>query len=98
MMNGYKDRPAKRPLPMKEFATSFVDRAAAAELRPPRLMTRFNSTFVAPFQPWMEMPDGAGHAVWHASGYDVDGVDALPAEYESQLHKYRPDMADWIAG
>ena len=43
MSNGYKDRPAKRPIPMKEFATSFNDRAAAADFDAPRLDTRFNS-------------------------------------------------------
>lgn len=96
MSNGYKDRPAKRPIPIKEFATSFHDRAAAADFDAPRLSTRFNSTFVAPFQRWMEMPSNAGHAVWHASGHKVRDVESLPEEYLEQMFKYRPEMPEWI--
>lgn len=96
MHNGYKDRPPNRPIPMKEFATSFLDRAAAADFAAPRLEVRFNSTFVAPFQRWMNMPAGAGIAVWHASGHKARDVESLPAAYLQQMHKYRPEMAKWI--
>ena len=96
MSNGYKDRPAKRPIPIKEFATSFQDRAAAADFDAPRLEVRFNSTFVAPFQPWMQMPADAGIAVWHASGHKVRDVESLPQEYLEQMFKYRPEMHEWI--
>ena len=96
MSNGYKDRPANRPIPIKEFATGFHDRAAAADFAAPRLETRFNSTFVAPFQRWMNMPADAGIAVWHASGHKARDVDSLPAEYLEQMFKYRPEMPEWI--
>ncbi|WP_446830120.1 DUF1838 family protein [Candidatus Foliamicus sp.] len=96
MSSGYKDRPAQRPIPMKEFATSFLDRRAAADFDAPRLEVRFNSTFVAPFQRWMRMPEGAGIAVWHASGHKARDVESLPQEYLEQMHKYRPEMKEWI--
>ena len=96
MSNGYKDRPAKRPIPMKEFATSFHDRAAAADFAAPRLDLRFNSTFVAPFQPWIGMPADSGIAVWHASGHKVLDVESLPSAYLEQMYKYRPEMPEWI--
>ena len=96
MSNGYKDRPANRPIPIKEFATSFHDRAAAADFEAPRLELRFNSTFVAPFQRWMKMPPDAGIAVWHASGHKSRDVESLPADYLEQMFKYRPEMPEWI--
>jgi len=96
MYNGYKDRSPQRPIPIKEFATNFMDRAAANDFEAPRLETQFNSTFVAPFQPWMKMPKGAGIAVWHASGHKAHDVDSLPAEYREQMFKYRPEMPEWI--
>ena len=96
MHNGYKDRPEGRPIPMKEFATGFLSRAAAADFAAPRLETRFNSTFVAPFQRWMKMPADAGIAVWHASGHKARDVESLPQEYLEQLHHYRPEMKEWI--
>ena len=96
MHNGYKDRPNNRPIPIKEFATSFVDRMAASDFDAPRLETTFNSTFVAPFQPWMKMPRDAGIAVWHASGHKAQDVESLPAEYLDEMFKYRPEMPDWI--
>jgi len=96
MSAGYKDRPKNRPIPIKEYATSFLDRAATAEFDAPRLEMRFNSTFVAPFQRWMRMPAGAGIAVWHASGHKAHDVESLPAEYLQQMLKYRPEMPEWI--
>jgi hypothetical protein len=96
MSNGYKDRPKNRPIPIKEFATSFHDRDAAADFDAPRLEARFNSTFVAPFQRWMNMPDGAGISVWHASGHKAHDVESLPADYLEEMFKYRPEMQDWI--
>jgi hypothetical protein len=96
MSNGYKDRPKNRPIPIKEFATSFHDRAATADFEAPRLENRFNSTFVAPFQRWMNMPAEAGIAVWHASGHKAHDVESLPAGYLEQMFKYRPEMPEWI--
>ncbi len=96
MHNGYKDRPAKRPIPLKAFATTFIDRAAAADFTAPRLETRFNTTFIAPFQPWLDMPANAGNAVWHSSGHKARDVESLPKEYLSQLFKYRPEITEWI--
>lgn len=96
MHNGYKDRPAKRPIPLKAFATTFIDRDAAADFTAPRLETRFNTTFVAPFQRWMEMPDKVGNAVWHSSGHKARDVDSLPKEYLEQMFKYRPELTEWI--
>jgi len=96
MYNGHKDRAADRPIPIKEFATSFHDRAAAADFSKPRLEMQFNSTFVAPFQSWMKMPAGAGIATWHASGHKADNVDSLPAAYLEQLFRYQPGLREWL--
>ncbi|MEM1092542.1 MAG: DUF1838 family protein [Pseudomonadota bacterium] len=96
MHAGFKDRPSKRPLPLKAFATSFFDRAAAADFNAPRLDVRFCTNFIAPFQRWMEMPQDAGHAVWHASGHKARDVASLPESYMKELMAYKPEMTDWI--
>ena len=96
MSHSYRDRPARRAIPLKEYVTLFGDRAAAADFAAPRLETRFNTTFVAPFQAFMETPTEAGHAVWHASGHKAESVASLPARYRSELARYRPELADWI--
>ena len=73
-----------------------LDRRGLLSAAAPRLETRFNSTFVAPFQRWMKMPAGAGIAVWHASGHKARDVESLPPECLEQMHRYRPEMAEWI--
>jgi len=69
---------------------------AAADFRAPRLETRFNTTFVAPFQRFMETPTQLGISVWHASGHKADSVASLPSAYRSELARYRPELSDWI--
>ena len=96
MAHVYRDRPEDRVIPIVDYLTLFGDRAAAAEFETPRLETRFNTTFVAPFQRFMETPTEQGIAVWHASGHKAESVASLPSRYRSELARYRPELADWI--
>jgi len=91
-----RTRPEDRPIPLQDYITLFDDRAAAADFRAPRLETRFNTTFVAPFQRFMETPTQLGISVWHASGHKADSVASLPSAYRSELARYRPELSDWI--
>ena len=83
-------------IPIQDYLTLFGDRAAAAEFQTPRLETRFNTTFIAPFQRFMETPTEQGISVWHASGHKADSVASLPNRYRSELARYRPELSDWI--
>ncbi len=96
MFNSRKARPGKRPIPTDDMVTLFGDRKAAMDFSQPRLEARFHTTFVAPFQPFLEMPANAGIAVWHASGHKVDSVANLPETYRRELFRYRPELAEWI--
>ncbi len=97
MAHCYRDRPPQRPIPLQEYVTLFGDRAAAADCTHARLETRFNTTFVAPFQGFMETSTELGIAVWHASGHKAESVASLPATYRDQLTRYRPELRDWIS-
>jgi hypothetical protein len=96
MFNSYKDRPAKRPIPMDDMVTLFGDRKAAMDFSQPRLEARFHTSFVAPFQSWLDMPADGGIAVWHASGHKAESVDSLPESYRRELFRYRPELTEWI--
>lgn len=96
MFNSRKARPGKRPIPMDDMVTLFGDRKAAMDFSQPRLEARFHTTFVAPFQSFLEMPANAGIAVWHASGHKVDSVANLPETYRRELFRYRPELVEWI--
>ena len=102
MYNGHRDSPSDRSTPVEKFstntqyATTFHNRAAAADFSAPRLEMQFNSTYVGPFQSWMQMPAGAGFSVWHASGHKAEDVSTLPPAYREQLFKYRPELHEWL--
>ena len=96
MAHSYWELPEERPIPIRDYLTLFGDRAAAADFSAPRLETRFNTTFVSPFQRFMETPTELGFSVWHASGHKAESVASLPSAYRSELERYRPELKDWI--
>ena len=97
MCHTYRERPQDRVIPQTDYLTLFGDRAAAADFDAPRLETRFTTSFVSPFQRFMETPTELGFSVWHASGHKAESVASLPSRYRSELDRYRPELADWIA-
>ena len=96
MCHTYRERPEDRVIPLQDFLTLFGDRAAAADFSAPRLETRFNTTFIAPFQRFMATPTALGHSVWHASGHKAESVATLPSDYRRELARYRPELSEWI--
>ncbi len=97
LMAGNKDRPANTPIPTGEYATHWLDRAAAADFAAPRLEMKFNSTFIWGFRKFLGMPPDLGLTVWHASGIKARAVDALPESYLRELWRYRPELRDWLS-
>ena len=97
MAHTYRERPEKRVIPLQDYLTLFGDRAAAADFQAPRLETRFNTTFVSPFQKFMATPTELGISVWHASGHKAESVASLPSRYRSELARYRPELSAWIS-
>lgn len=96
MCHSFRERPEERVIPLQDFLTLFGDRAAAADFEAPRLETRFNTTFISPFQRFMETPTDLGFSVWHASGHKAQSVAGLPSRYRSELARYRPELSEWI--
>jgi hypothetical protein len=96
MCHAYRKRPEDRVNPIEDYLTMFGDRAAAADFKAPRLETRYNTTFIGPFQKFMETPRDLGISVWHASGHKAESVASLPGRYRSELAHYRPELKDWI--
>jgi hypothetical protein len=96
MAHTYRERPLDRVIPQTDYLTLFGDRAAAADFGATRLETRFNTTFISPFQHFMDTPREMGFSVWHASGHKAESVASLPSEYRRELAHYRPELSDWI--
>ena len=96
MAHTYRERPEDRPIPLQDYLTLFGDRTAAADFAAPRLETRFNTTFISPFQRFLDTPAELGFSVWHASGHKADSLATLPEEYRQQFARYRPELSDWI--
>ena len=96
LVAGHKDRPANTPAPTGEYATHWVDRAAARDFAAPRLEMNFNSTFMMGFRRFLGMPAGAGLTVWHASGIKARSVEGLSEGYLRELWKYRPELREWL--
>lgn len=73
------------PQPWLESMTVFCPVAALQDPDVHRLPTHFTSTYLSPWQRWLEMGDRPGHLVWHSSGKKLDSVDELPAEYRQRV-------------
>jgi hypothetical protein len=96
MMSGNKDRPPSTPAPTGEYASHWIDRAAAADFGAPRLEMSFCSTFMWGFRKFLGMPPGSGVTVWHAAGIKARSVDELPEAYLRELWRHRPELREWI--
>lgn len=89
--------PDKRPIPLGEWSTATVSRDELLDDRLARVEAVFASTFIAPWQPFLEMAQVPGHAVWHAVGRKTRGFQEVSPEYMEQAHRYIPDVLAWGA-
>jgi len=55
----------------------------------------FASTFIAPWQAFLDMPQQPGHAAWHAVGRETRGFHEVRPEYVEQARKHIPDGLAW---
>jgi Protein of unknown function (DUF1838) len=89
--------PDKRPIPLGEWSTATVSRDALLDDRLERVEAVFASTFIAPWQPFLDMAQVPGHAVWHAVGRKTRGFHEVSPEYLEQARRYIPDVLAWGA-
>ncbi len=89
--------PDKRPIPLGEWSTATVSRDELFDERLARVEAVFASTFIAPWQPFLDMAQVPGHAVWHAVGRKTRGFHEVSPEYMEQARKYIPDVLEWGA-
>jgi len=87
--------PEKRPIPLGEWSTATVSRDELFDDRLARVEAVFASTFIAPWQPFLDMAQVPGHAVWHAVGRKTRGFHEVSPEYMEQARKYIPDVLAW---
>jgi hypothetical protein len=92
---GQRKYPERRPVPLAEFGTTTAELAQVRDAARPRVEAVFAATFLAPWQPFLEMPDRPGHAVWHAVGRKMEGFEGLSPDYLEQAKLYIPDVLDW---
>jgi hypothetical protein len=90
-----RDYPARRPIPLAEFGTTMAEIAQLADDDAPRVEATFASTFLAPWQRHLAMPQQPGHSVWHAVGRKTRGFHELTREYLTQAERYIPDVLAW---
>jgi hypothetical protein len=87
--------PEKRPIPLGEWSTATVSIDELFDDRLARIEAVFASTFIAPWQPFLDMAQLPGHAVWHAVGRKTRGFHEVSPEYMEQARKYIPDVLAW---
>lgn len=94
-VSGYKSRPGNTVFPLIDYATILTERSAAMDWEGSTLPATFNSTFVAPFQRFMNMPQGQGHAAWHVMGFKLQDWSEIPAHHVAQIEQWLPEAIDW---
>jgi hypothetical protein len=87
--------PDKRPIPLGEWSTATVSIEELFDERLARIEAVFASTFLAPWQSFLAMPQRPGHAVWHAVGRKTRGFHEVDAAYMEQARRYIPDVLAW---
>ncbi len=87
--------PEKRPIPLGEWSTATVSLDELFDSRLARVEAVFASTFIAPWQPFLDMAQQPGHAVWHAVGRKTRGFHEVSPEYLEQARRYIPDVLAW---
>ena len=96
VMEFHRNPPRPWPAETKSFATNTAELAHVRDPNRPRIEATFSGSDVVPWQSFMEMPEGLGHAVWHTNGKKMHGFDELSAEYLEQARIYIPDVLDWM--
>lgn len=90
-----RELPEKRPIPLGEWSTATVGLEELFDERRSRVEAVFASTFLAPWQSFLDMPQQPGHAVWHAVGRKTRGFHEVSPEYMEQARRYIPDVLAW---
>ncbi|HET6566089.1 MAG TPA: DUF1838 family protein [Xanthomonadales bacterium] len=73
------------PQPLMESATVFCSTDALSNPEIHSLPSHFTSSYLSPWQRWMEMGDQEGHLLWHSSGRKLNSLDEIPAEYRQRV-------------
>ncbi len=96
VMEFKRNPPRPWPVETKSFATNTAELAHVRDPSRPRIEATFSGSDIVPWQSFMDMPPGLGHAVWHTNGKKMHGFDELSEEYLEQARIYIPDVLDWV--
>lgn len=77
------------------FATNTAELSDVLDTGQPRIEATFSESGVVPWQRFMDMPPGSGHAVWHTNGKKMNGFDDLSPQYLEQAKIHVPDVLAW---
>ena len=92
----HRNPPREWPAETATFATNTAELAHILDTKRTRIEATFSGSDVVPWQGFMDMSPGMGHAVWHTTGRKMAGFDELSAEYLEQAKVYIPDVLDWV--
>ncbi|TXS91968.1 DUF1838 domain-containing protein [Parahaliea maris] len=73
------------PQPLMESMTVFCPLDQLLDPDISSLPSHFTSTYLSPWQGWMDMGEREGHLVWHSSGRKLASLDEIPQEYQQRL-------------
>jgi hypothetical protein len=95
-LHGKRKYPEQRPIPLAELGTQIIDGREMADAALTRFNNSFSAVFLAPWQGFLNLAGKKqGHAVWHATGHKVKGLNVLPSDYLAEAEKYIPDVLAW---
>jgi hypothetical protein len=83
--------PPGMPQPRAEASSMLVERRALEDDSLAAVPTHFSASYVVRYSSWMQMPDDAGHAVWHASGLKLESVEQYPQPFLERMRRLHPD-------
>lgn len=81
------------PQPIGESSSTLVKRADLMS-QASSIPALFSSSYIAPWPRWMQMPDDAGHVMWHADGIKLMTLEDLPKAYLDRVRREHPDQLD----
>lgn len=87
--------------PAAELITFDADATALMQPDISGVEAAFSSTTILPWFKWMDMGDRPGWTLWHANGFKVRSLDALPRRLLDHLSKHHPQalltpgVGDW---
>ncbi len=78
--------------PLMEAMSIFCDPEAVLDPAVASVPAHFTSTYLSPWQGWLDMEGQAGHLVWHSTGKKLASIDEVPAEYLQRVAKEYGDV------